>query len=845
MDVFNLCAKISLDSNEYEQGLAKSKKGLSSFMDVFTGTVLGNAVSDGLRNVANGFVDIGKKATSTALAIGKASLDSYGNYEQLVGGVETLYSETQLSLEDFAKAAGKTTDEVLMEWSDLTAGQRKVWNDAADAYKTVGMSMNEYMDTATSFAAALVSSLGGDTKKAADMANIAITDMADNANKMGTNMQSIQDAYNGFAKQNYTMLDNLKLGYGGTKSEMERLVKEASTLTDVQKKLGVTVDGTSLSYSNIVAAIHVVQSNMGILGTTSEEAATTIQGSTASVRAAWENMLVSIAAADPDQDVGVAVDNLVESIIAAKDNIVPRIQEIVPTLVEGISGLVTQLAPYVSDAIKDLEPTIEDGLHALFDGLGTVATSLQPIVSDTFAFLGDAIKDAIVNAIQDSDFSFLLDAFDGIKKAAEDIVPVVTDLAPLIATVGAAATGWEIGKDLQKLVTGFDEAKLAVSLFASGATDAEVAQAALNGTLKASEVVAGLLTGKITLMQLAQTAATKAQTAFNAAMSANPIALIVVGIAAVVAGLAVLYAKNEKFRDFVNNMISQIWEKLQGVVDAVQPYLQAAMEFIKNAISDVVENAKPAVEAIGNAFESAWSLIQTIWSGVEPFFTGLFNVIGVLVRTVVGVIGAQFQFAWTFVSAIWSVATSFFATIWNTIAGIFAVVQAVLSGDFQGAWDAIMGIFATWKDFFMGLWQDVCDVFSGVFDFFTSVGGDIVQGIKDGISAAWEGLTNFVRGLWNGLKKIFTIKKSDIKVEGGADGGRAGGLDYVPYNNYVANLHRGEMVLTAKEAENYRRGAFGGGGFTVQQTIYAAKQSPVELAASTAAAFQRARWALA
>lgn len=613
-------------------------------------------------------------------------------------------------------------------------------------------------------------------------------------------------------------------------------MKEASTLTDVQKKLGVTVDGTSLSYSNIVAAIHVVQSNMGILGTTSNEASTTIQGSTASMRAAWENMLVAIA--DPEQDVGEAVDNLVESVIAAKDNIVPRLQEIVPTLVDGISGLVTQLAPYVSDAIKDLEPTIEDGLHALFDGLGTVATSLQPIVADTFAFLGDAIKDAIVNAIQDSDFSFLLDAFDGIKKAAEDIIPVVTDLAPLIATVGAAATGWEIGKDLQKLVTGFDEAKLAVSLFASGATDAEVAQAALNGTLKASEVVAGLLTGKITLMQLAQKA-------FNAAVSANPIALVVAGIAAVVAVLAVLYAKNEKFRDFVNNMVSQIWEKVQGVVDAVQPYLQAAMEFIKNAISDVVENAKPAVEAIGNAFESAWSLIQTIWSGVEPFFTGLFNVIGVLVRTVVGVIGAQFQFAWTFVSAIWSVATSFFATIWNTIAGIFAVVQAVLSGDFQGAWDAIMGIFATWKDFFMGLWQDVCDVFSGVFDFFTSVGGDIVQGIKDGISAAWDGLKKFVSGLWNGLKKIFTIKKSDIKVEGGADGSHAGGLDYVPYNNYVANLHRGEMVLTAKEAENYRRGAFGGGGFTVQQTIYAAKQSPVELAASTAAAFQRARWALA
>ena len=177
MDVFNLCAKISLDSNEYEQGLAKSKKGLLSFMDVFSGTVLGNVVSDGLRNVANGFVEIEKKATSTALAIGKASLDSYGDYEQLVGGVETLYKDSAGIIESYVK----------------------------DAYKNVGLSANEYMETSTSFAAALVSSLGGDTKKAADMANIAITDMADNANKMGTNMQSIQDAYNGFAKQNYTI----------------------------------------------------------------------------------------------------------------------------------------------------------------------------------------------------------------------------------------------------------------------------------------------------------------------------------------------------------------------------------------------------------------------------------------------------------------------------------------------------------------------------------------------------------------------------------------------------------------------------------------------------------------
>lgn len=177
MDVFNLYAKLSLNTSEYEKGVEKAKGGASSLMDVFSGTVLGNVVTDGLRNIANGFVTIGKMATGAAISIGKASLDSYGEYEQLVGGVETLYKDSAGIIKSYAKSA----------------------------YKNVGMSANEYMETSTSFAASLVSSLGGDTEKAAQMANTAISDMSDNANKMGTNISSIQDAYNGFAKQDYTI----------------------------------------------------------------------------------------------------------------------------------------------------------------------------------------------------------------------------------------------------------------------------------------------------------------------------------------------------------------------------------------------------------------------------------------------------------------------------------------------------------------------------------------------------------------------------------------------------------------------------------------------------------------
>lgn len=797
MDVFNLYAKLSLNTDDYEKGVEKAKGGALSLMDVFSGTLLGNVVSDGLRNVANEITRIGKTAANMAMSIGKASLDSYADYEQLVGGVETLYKDSAGIIENYAK----------------------------DAYKNVGLSANDYMETSTSFAASLVSSLGGNTEKAAEMANTAISDMSDNANKMGTNIASIQDAYNGFAKQNYTMLDNLKLGYGGTQAEMKRLIKEAAAMKDTQKELGVTVDSTSMSYANIVQAIHVVQANMGIMGTTSKEAATTIQGSTASMKSAWENLLTGIA--DPEQDFQALVDNLVDSVITAGNNIIPRIKEIVPTLIDGLNELVTQLAPYVSGVIMELEPTIEEGLQALFGGLSSVASELQPIVADVFSFFGDAIISGLTSAIENSDFSFLLDIFDNVKTAAEEVVPVIEKIAPALVTVGAAVKGWQIGTKIQKMVTAFDEAKVAVSLFSMGLSDAEIAQGALNGTLKASEVFAGLLTGKISLMTLAQAAAAKAQAAFNAVLAANPITLVVVAIGALVGILAVLYAKNEDFRNSVNGVIENIWAKIEELVAWVQPYVEAAMQVIGQVVTQAITDLTPVIQSIGEAFSAAWSLVQTVWAWASAFFQAIFQAIVVIFAPFAPIISGFFQGAWIIIQSIWNVAVSFFQTVFNLITGVFSTIDAVLSGDFQSAWESIQGIF------------------EGVFDFFSTVGQNAVEGIKGGIAAVWGGLVSFVQGLWDGIKSIFVINASDVKNNTGVNGSHAGGLDYVPFNNYVANLHRGEMVLTAQEADDYRRnGAQGGTGFVVNQTIYAAKQTPVELAASTAAYFQQARWAI-
>ena len=793
MDVFNLYAKLSLNTDDYEKGVEKAKGGASSLMDVFSGTLLGNVVSDGLRTVANGITEIGKTAANMAVSIGKASLDSYADYEQLVGGVETLYKDSAGIIENYAK----------------------------DAYKNVGLSANDYMETSTSFAASLVSSLAGDTNAAAEMSNMAISDMADNWNKMGSSVQSVQDAYRGFSKQNYVMLDNLKIGYGGTKTEMERLLADADALN---AKQGVYTKYSIDNFSDIVQAIHVVQTEMGITGTTADEAASTIQGSTASVKSAWENLLTGIA--DPEQNFQGLMDDFVNSFVTAGNNIIPRIKQIVPTLIDGLSEIVTQLAPYVSSIIMELEPTIEEGLQALFSGLSSVASELQPIVADVFSFFGDAIISGLTSAIENSDFSFLLDIFDNVKTAVEEVVPLIEKIATALVTVGAAAKGWEIGKKLQSIVTGFDEAKVAVSLFSMGLSDTEIAQGALNGTLKASEVVAGLLTGKISLMTLAQTAAAKAQAAFNAVLAANPIALVIVAIGALVGILAVLYAKNEDFRNKVNASWDAISAKIQEVVAFVQPYVEAAMQVIGQVVTQVITDLTPVIQSIGEAFSAAWSLVQTVWAWASAFFQAIFQSIVVIFTPFAPIISGFFHGAWIIIQSIWNVAVSFFQTVFDLITGVFSTIDAVLSGDFQSAWESIQGIF------------------EGVFGFFSTVGQNAVEGIKGGIAAVWDGLVSFVQGLWDGIKSIFVINASDVKNNTGSDGSHAGGLDYVPYNNYVANLHRGEMVLTADEADAYRRGNSGGGSFTVNQTIYAAKQTPVELAASTAAYFQRARWAL-
>ena len=398
-----LLFETALDTKGFTTGLDTVKKTATSAFSVSTKAV----------TAITGAMAAGLTAATTQ------SVKAYADYEQLVGGVETLFKESESTVLEYANIA----------------------------YKTAGLSANAYMDTVTSFSASLLQSLDGDTAAAATKADRAITDMADNANKMGTNMRDIQNAYQGFAKQNYTMLDNLKLGYGGTKEEMERLI---ATANEINAQQGIATSYSIDSFADIVDAIHVVQENLDITGTTAKEASTTIQGSIASLGAAWENFLTGMA--DPDQDFDTLLNNLIDSALTAADNLIPRIVETTPRLVDGLTQIATNLSGYLPGILQELLPSILDGTQALLDSVSAalpdligMAVDIAPQMIDFAVQLIGALAQGIIDNLPQ-----ILKAIGEIcNSIIEGFGSLGTTLLPQIIDIGAEL--------LESLIKGFSE----------------------------------------------------------------------------------------------------------------------------------------------------------------------------------------------------------------------------------------------------------------------------------------------------------------------------------------------------------------------------------------------------
>lgn len=383
MNLFELFVKIGADTTEANKGIDEVGQKTSG---------LGEKLKSGLATAGKVAV-AGVAAGATAIgALGTKAVTAYADYEQLVGGVETLFKNSQDQVMDYAN----------------------------NAYKTAGLSANEYMETVTSFSAALLQSLDGDTSAASDKANLAITDMSDNANKMGTDMTSIQNAYQGFAKSNYTMLDNLKLGYGGTQAEMERL------LADAEKISGIKYDISS--YADIVDAIHVVQTEMGITGTTAEEAASTIQGSFGMMKSAWQNLVTGMA--DPDQDLGVLVGNFTDSVVIAGNNLIPRIQELLPRIVEATTSLIGTVSEQLPAILGTVLPSLVEGATNLVTGLMAALPSVLSVLADVAPTVINTLVPALIELlpqITQTGIDVIVSLAQGIADALPQLIPAATD----------------------------------------------------------------------------------------------------------------------------------------------------------------------------------------------------------------------------------------------------------------------------------------------------------------------------------------------------------------------------------------------------------------------------------
>ena len=454
MNLLDLFIKIGVDD--------KASSKIDAIASKVTGT-LGNAAGLAAKGVAAGVAAV----TAATGAITKSSLGAYGAYEQNVGGIQKLFGNMGKSLDEYAELTGNAVDAVAEKWGVLEQSQNMVLQNAANAYKNAGMSANQYMEQVTGFSAALITSLGNDTVAAANYAEMAMVDMSDNANTFGTDMESIQWAYQGFAKQNYTMLDNLKLGYGGTKEEMQRLISDASKMTDVQKKLGVTVDESSLSFDNIVAAIHVMQESMQIGGTTAREAATTIEGSVNMMKAAWENWLTGLG--DSDADMAQLTDNLVESFETAAENVVPRVAIILGTLLGSVPGIVAEVGPVAAQALQDTFMTAAQTFH---DILPQEAQSALDGAIETFQSSG--LADAVGNALSGI-AEFGAKAADGISQLAEsfDETSAMEAAATVIDTV-AGFIGHLADQAGEYLMPVLEAAGEAMSAFFQAVADAQV-----------------------------------------------------------------------------------------------------------------------------------------------------------------------------------------------------------------------------------------------------------------------------------------------------------------------------------------------------------------------------------
>lgn len=548
-------------------------------------------IGDGIKNKLGiaakaGVAAVAAVGTAT-VAIGKTALDAYSNYEQLVGGIDTLFK----------------------------ASSGKMQQYAANAYQTAGVSANRYMEISTSFAAALISSLGGNTEAAADMANTAITDMSDNANKMGTSLETVQEAYMSLSRGNYEMLDSLKLGYGGTKSELERLLSDAEKFSAAQGKVrDFSVD----SYSDIVEAIHIVQDEMGITGTTAEEAATTIEGSVNMAKAAWDNWLAGLG--NEDADMEGLTDQLVQSVVTAGENIVPRVGQIMTTLGQTVADYAPGVGLYLRNALINVLPEAVQGpMRDAFAGVDKVVGKLTGVFNDNLKPAADA-ADSVFSAISSGVKTFgdavndlVLPAIDQLSPAFNDFFGAIQTAQPLLEFIANI-----IGVGLAAAIS------VAIKLFAA---ITEVVAFVITGFAQLYEDISGFVTGVVNFFTVDLPNAINTLVQWFAQLPGNIAAFLSMVIKNVVAWVANMASNavsaGSRFisgiAGFLSALPGNIASWLSGVISTVVGWVS---QFASNATSAASQFASNLINGLASIPGQVTSIGSNIIQGMVNGVTG-------------------------------------------------------------------------------------------------------------------------------------------------------------------------------------------------------------------------------
>lgn len=717
--------------------------------------------------VGKGLAVAGAAAATAVTALVSKSVGAFADYEQLTGGVETLFGAGGRSVEEYAQSVGKSVSDIQGKYDSLMSAQNVVLENANKAYMTAGMSANEYMDTVTGFSASLISSLGGDTNKAADYANSALVDMSDNANKMGTDMESIKNAYQGFAKQNYTMLDNLKLGYGGTQEEMKRLLSDAEKLTGQRYDIS--------SFADITQAIHAIQTQMDITGTTAKEASTTISGSWGSLKAAFQNVLVGLTTGGDMFD--QSLDALINTAVTFGQNIIPAIKG----ALSGVGYLIEGLAPVIGETIppliNDLAPTLANSavslISSLVNGLTQNATQFSECLSNMIIVAVAGISTVVPQLL------------DAASKIVSNLMQGLTNSMPQI--VNGAVTL------IEGLVNGLVNN---IPLLIMGAVQlvASLANGLIANLPRIIDAGVNLITGIVSASysMMPQIIQNGMQLVVNLAVGLVRAIPQLIAALPRITGAIVKGFKSVNWFDLGLQLIKSIWEGIKSIGsemwNGVKEKTSELWGGVKNVVSEKLNNIKSAYDAHDGGLKGAtFAAIEGVKEYYRTGYDAINQLTGGKLGEVVNAVGEKMEV----VKGKFSEA---FGNVKNTVMTIFENIKNGITEKISAAVNKVKEIFGSIADKVSEVWGKIKGIIKAP---------KIVQ--KGTVSIAGVSTPIPKLGLeWNAKGGIMTRPTAFGYANGKVQmGGEAGAEAILPlrtfWNNlsqYIAESNKGGNTIT-------------------------------------------------